>query len=34
MVKDFTFGALLIMKGKFWNALLQNDAIKLQQRNF
>ena len=33
MVRDFTFGALLIMKGKFLNALLQNDVIKLQRRS-
>jgi len=29
MVRDFTFDALLIMKGKFWNALLQIDVIRL-----
>ncbi len=30
---DFTFGAPLIMKAKFLNALLQNDATRLQRRS-
>ena len=33
MVRDFTFGAPLITKVRFWNALLQNDVIKLQRRS-
>jgi len=32
-VEDFTFGAPLIMKAKFLNALLQNDATRLQRRS-
>ena len=34
MESAFTCGALLIMMGKFLNALLQNGVIKQQLRNF